>query len=117
MPAEVGDGERALPAIIAERPHRALAPLRFILAPIEEHGRERVVAVGKDVGLDHDLVAERALGGVAPAVDLGLDVFDDDPATTVVWQLHRDTRARLARSRSLGARREHARMIRAEPLS
>jgi hypothetical protein len=35
------------------------------------------VAVGEDIGLDHDLVAEGALDGVAPAVDLRPDRLDD----------------------------------------
>ena len=37
-----------------------------------------VVAVGEDGGGDGDLVVEDALGGIAAAVDLGLDLFDDD---------------------------------------
>jgi hypothetical protein len=36
------------------------------------------VPVGEHVGSDHDLLAEDALHGIAPAVDLGSDGLDDD---------------------------------------
>jgi hypothetical protein len=36
------------------------------------------MSVGKNIGLDHDLVADGALDGVAAAVDLRPHRFDDD---------------------------------------
>jgi len=37
----------------------------------------RVVAVGEDIGLNYDLVADGALDRIAAAVDLGPDRLDD----------------------------------------
>ena len=46
---------------------------------IEKKGDDGIMAVGEHVGLDPDLVAERALDGEAPAIDLRADRFDDRP--------------------------------------
>jgi hypothetical protein len=64
---------------VAEEFHRLCFPLGGAELPVAELGDDRVVPVGEDVGLDHDLVADGALDRIAPAVGLGTDRLDDDP--------------------------------------
>jgi hypothetical protein len=43
------------------------------------------MAVGEDVSLDEDDVADGALHGVAAAIDLGTDAFDDDARRWILF--------------------------------
>jgi hypothetical protein len=52
---------------------------------IEKLGGEVVVAVAEDGGGDGDEIAEDAAGGVASAVDLGGDGFNDDAVAAGGW--------------------------------
>ena len=47
----------------------------------EQAGGDVVVAIGEDGGGDGDAIAEEAARGEEAAVDLGLDLFDDDSLT------------------------------------
>ena len=47
----------------------------------EQAGGDVVVAVAEDGGGDGDAIAEEAARGEEAAVDLGLDLFDDDSST------------------------------------
>jgi hypothetical protein len=57
--------------------HGDFFPLAVFFGLVQQLRDDRVVAVREDIGLDHDLVAEGALDGVAPAVDLRPDRLDD----------------------------------------
>jgi hypothetical protein len=45
---------------------------------MQQHDRNRVVAVGERIGLDHHLVPLHRFRREPPAVDLRLDAFDYD---------------------------------------
>ena len=63
------------PAVVADRHHRHLLPLRVVLAPpLQAHG-DHIVAVGKAVGLDRHPVADDPLGGKPAAIDHRRDVL------------------------------------------
>jgi hypothetical protein len=57
--------------------HPDALPLAVFFKLIKQLRHDRVVAVGEDIGLDHDLFADGALDEVAPAVDLRPDRLDD----------------------------------------
>ena len=76
--AEFGDGELGPPAVVGQWHHRDLDPAGAGFMAVADGGGDGVVAVGEDVGLDRHLVAERPLGGKAPAVDLGRHGLDGD---------------------------------------
>ena len=78
VPPDLGRGEASAPAVVDQRCHRRLGPLLRRLVPVPQHRRQRVVAVGEHVGLDHDDFAHRALGRKPARVDLGRDRFDGD---------------------------------------
>ena len=63
---------------LSKKRHRRFAPVVSSGAADQERGVDLVVAVGEDVGLDGEAVADRRLGREAAAVDLGRDVLDDD---------------------------------------
>jgi hypothetical protein len=50
---------------------------------MQEHAREDVVTVCEHIGLHPDALADDALDGKAPAVDLRPDALDDDTPTPV----------------------------------
>ena len=68
----------AAPAVVVDELHRRLAPRVAPRSRYFEHGRERVVALAEDVGLDLEALADDAFDRVAPAVDLGPHRLDDD---------------------------------------
>jgi hypothetical protein len=47
---------------------------------MEQETGKLTVAVGEDFSLDARCVADYALDGETPAIDLGPDVLDDDPS-------------------------------------
>jgi len=98
VPTDRIDREGAMPAIVAEEVHRGFGPSGIVgAAPAQERGHD-VVAVGEDIGLDDDRLSHHALDRKPPAIDLGADALDDDPAAP----LHRAGRVGLR-----GAGREH----------
>jgi hypothetical protein len=52
---------------------------------VEEAGEDVVVTVGEDGGRDLHAIIEEAAGGLASAVDLRLDLFDDDSLAAFDW--------------------------------
>jgi len=50
---------------------------------VEELRPDLIMAIGEDVDLDQHLLAERALRGVAPAVDLRAYRLDDDSRRSI----------------------------------
>ena len=83
------DLERRPPAIVAERRHGRLTPRGFLVAAEEQQTGELVVSVGKNVGLDDDLIAGGALDGKPPGVNLGRYPFDRHALASVgvgTWQ-------------------------------
>ena len=76
------DRELALPAhavdVRVDRPHRRLDPAAAAGAAVAHDGAEDLVAVAEDVGGHADGLADHALGGIAPGVDRGRRVLDDD---------------------------------------
>jgi hypothetical protein len=85
--ADLGHAEGAAPAVVDQRRHRHLGPVGVCLAPVEEHRRQRVVAVGEDVSLDHHRLAHRPLDREPAGVYLRLHALDNDPPRTVVHAL------------------------------
>ena len=71
--------EAPLPAVVAERPDRRLAP-RALARPPEAHdARQLIVAVADEDGADPQAVPEHALRRETTAVDLGLHALDHHP--------------------------------------
>ena len=82
------DRERAAPAVVSERLERRLAPAARPGRPVADRGAEHVVAVAKDRRRDDDVLTDDALDGIAAAVDLRLDVADQDrPAAGLCAQV------------------------------
>ncbi len=93
LPGEVGVGpaahrvlvapealhrERRPPVVVAEEGHRDTLPIFFGMEFEKKLGQDCVVSVSEDVGLDDHALAHHPLHGVATAIDLGLDRFNDD---------------------------------------
>jgi hypothetical protein len=57
--------------------HRHDVPLALASWAPEQLNYDSIVPVGEDVRLDHNLVADGALDGIAAAVDLRPDRLDD----------------------------------------
>ena len=91
------DGKDGRPSVVAERFHRDRRPLCVTGAMIEQRGRYRVVAVGKDVRGDDDPIARRPLDRKPPIVDPRADALDDDAADEgrVECRINRGSRAGL----------------------
>ncbi len=76
--AEALQGQVGGEAVVAERRHAALAPPVLVGgAPAQRH-RDAVVPLREGVGLDPHDFADRALDGVAAAVDRGRDRLDGE---------------------------------------
>ena len=74
--ANGGCGKAAVPAIVPQWHHMRFMPHRLHLASPKQQAGERVVAIGKAVGLDHDFVADDTLGGKATTVHGRGDALD-----------------------------------------
>src|SRR5438445_600311 len=81
--AELRNRELAPPAVVDERDHRRLGPGGSGVVAVADDARQRVMAVGEDVGLDGYLLAQRPLGREPAGVDLGRHRFDGDPLPAV----------------------------------
>ena len=53
-------------------------PLLFTLVAPLHHGADDIVALLEDVGVDDNFLAGCPLDGIAPTLDLGPEVLDDD---------------------------------------
>ena len=80
-------GEGGLPEVVGEGGEGCGVPVFFGGVAVEEATGDVVVAVGEDGGGDGDLVVEDALCGIAAAVNLRLDLLDDD-ATAAFDRFH-----------------------------
>ena len=80
---QLPNGKRAPPAVIDQGLHGGFDPSRLVLFPIEEHARDRVMAVGKHIGFDGQRVADDAFDGECAVVDPRRDILDDDSRPSV----------------------------------
>ena len=90
--AELGDVEAAAPAVVDERRHRHLGPIRRRLVAVLEHGGERVVAVREDVGFDDHALADGPFDRKSAGVHLWRDGLDRGPAAGIgqlTWRRRR----------------------------
>ena len=69
--------EGATPTIVPYWNHWRLRPSPPSGGPVTENGAHHVVAIGEDIRLDDDLVAEGPLRWEPATVDLGCDRLDD----------------------------------------
>jgi hypothetical protein len=76
--AELVDREGDSPEIVGEGRQRRGAPVFFAGVPVKQASGDVVVAVTEDCRGHGDGVAEDSLCGIAAAIDLRLDFFDDD---------------------------------------
>src|SRR5262249_45616169 len=67
------DGERAAPAVVAERLERCLSPAARAVRPVPDRGAEDVMSVAEDRRPHDDLLADDPFHRKAAAVDLRLD--------------------------------------------
>ena len=76
-----------------------LVPVAPAGRPVQQRRAHHVVAVGDDIGLDLDVLADHALGRVAPAVDLGPDREDHGTRRQLWWKVR--THSRLPKNVAL----------------
>src|SRR5581483_3714498 len=100
--AEPGHLEVARPTVVADRLHRRLAPLRFVVRPVAEAARDHVVPVAEGVALDRDQVADDALDREAAAVDDRHDPLDRDARAAPRRRLRQRRPGYGVRGRRLG---------------
>ena len=79
MRPELGDGERAFPAIVADIGHDHAVPAFFLQhAPADQH-RQLVVTISEHFAGDIDTLADHSLDGELTIVDHRHGAFDSDP--------------------------------------
>ena len=83
--AELVDGEAGRPQVVDQRRHGRGTPGAFALVLVEQARGDVVMAIGEDGGGYADVVAEETARGIAAAIDLRLDGFDDDSLTAFFW--------------------------------
>ena len=81
--AELLNLEFGGPAVVHERPHRCARPLRVVFKSVDKLRHDRIVAIGEHVGFDNHAIAHDALNRKPSAVDIWLDVFNNDAATAI----------------------------------
>jgi hypothetical protein len=77
------DSKLSGPPVVHQWLHGRLRPILLAIEPKLQRCGHRVVAVGKHIGLDSDRVADDALDGKFAAVDLRVNVLDDDSGSSV----------------------------------
>src|SRR5713226_4181667 len=97
VPSQLGDRELGPPAVVAQRDHRHLGPVRLAVVPVPDDASERVLTVGDDVRLDGHLLARGSPGRKPPGVDFGRDRLDGDPSPAIDVRL--GEAGRLSRGR------------------
>ena len=85
------------PAVVVDEDHRVLAPRRVAGDPRQDRGVDDLVAVGEDVGLDPQGLADDPLHRRAAAVDLRAHRLDHHPALAVRGAARSGCRATAAR--------------------
>ena len=73
--------EFAEPAIVDQEAHRRARPLALVGGAPAQFGREHVVTIAEDVGLDRDEVADHALDREAAIVDRRCHGLDGQSVT------------------------------------
>src|SRR5690606_3459911 len=72
-----GKGDLAPPAVIVEKAHRGLDPIRACATSArQDRGGDHIVSVAEDVHFDGEGLADNGLGAEAAAIDLGAYLFD-----------------------------------------
>ena len=85
--AELVDGEGGSPEVVGEGRERRGPPGGLAGVPVEQTPRDVVVAIAEDCGGNRDRVAKDSFCGVATAVNLRLNFFDDD-ALSAFYRFH-----------------------------
>src|SRR5512132_2119097 len=67
--SKLGHTKASLPAVIAQGSHGDFRPDCFACPAIAQHSAQQIVTIGKDVSLNHDLLADGALNGKTASVD------------------------------------------------
>ena len=80
VPRVLVQEEPAGPAVVSEGLHARLVPRRVLHGPVAEHGGQAAVALLEDVRGHLERVADLALDGEPPPIQLGPDVTDPDAA-------------------------------------
>ena len=80
------EDEFRAPAVVREQRHRRELPCALVVAAIQQPTGQRVVTIGKAVGLDVHRLAGDTLDRKPAAVDGGRDVFDNDPDAAIRGQ-------------------------------
>ncbi len=86
--ADLRDFEGAAPAVIDEGLHPGSLPAGLSLFAIQKDRRDRVMAVGENIGLDDHSLAHDPFRREAPAVDLRFNALDDDSFSPVIGFFH-----------------------------
>ena len=81
--SQLGHRKLASPAIVAKRGHIDILPRCFAFFPEQEPRDHMVVAVGEDVGLDHDHIAHHPLDRKTPRIDLGSHPLNYNSLVTI----------------------------------
>jgi hypothetical protein len=85
VPSHLLDPERSPPTIVPDGGHRGFVPLFAPDRSPAQDRDDRGGAVGEDVGLHVDSIADHPLGGERSSIDLGRDVLDRDPLRALTW--------------------------------
>jgi hypothetical protein len=80
--------EATLPTVVDERLHGGYVPTSVSLFTVEQHSRQKVMAVGENIRFDGDLLAHHAFCGESAAIDLGLNAFDNDALSAFSGMFH-----------------------------
>src|SRR5205085_6198018 len=84
------------PSVVVVKREARLLP-HLILKGVMEDGPELVVAVAEQIGPDFDGVPDDALCRIPPAIDLGIDVLDNDARVQPPRRMMRRLAAGIAR--------------------
>src|SRR5438477_592595 len=84
------------PSVVVVKSEGRLLP-HLILKGVMKDGAELVMAVAEQIGPDFDGIADNALCRISPAVDLGIDVLDNDARVQPPRRMMRRLAAGVAR--------------------
>src|SRR3954470_24882748 len=84
------------PSVVVVKREGRLMP-RLILKGVMEDGPELVVAIAEQIGPDLDGIAGNALCRIPPAIDLGIDILDNDARAQPPRRMVRRLAAGIAR--------------------
>ena len=86
VPPRRADVEAGPPAVVADGLHGYLGPVPGAGLTMQQQAAQLVVAVGEDIRLDDDFLADGAFDGKAAAVHFRADPLDDDAGSTRFWK-------------------------------